>query len=541
MPIRRGARSGTRSGREGRFDRKTAAILPSGAAAERSLPLLQGRLLVDRTRMKVGTFNRCLLAVAGLVSWAGIAHARAEASKPLVDFPPKSISPVIVENDIAAADRWVRDYYAGWVDPDNRDFRLKWARAVVDARRQAERVSNVADWQLVMKRLIGVARDGHAQLGRTSYPEIVRWAGVSVASSGDGYTLRSSEHAELDRAELVACDGVPARVLVERRIDRYHADWTNPSERQRGVARLFVDQGETLLRPIGQCEVRKNDRACTWRPMFTERALADVRRAANAVARRGTGPSEFVVRTTPEGALWIAVPSLMDSTAAARQRADLTSDPRRLSGATHLVFDVRGNGGGNSELGDALLMTALGLKNLPDAGGPLTQKMWRASPGIVQLLEAARTASTTNPEAVAFLDKVLPPLRTAVAERRTLVRDPDATASPSATAQTTVVPRLPRLFVLTDGDCFSSCILFVNRVRALGGLQVGDPTNRNEPYGENWFERTLPSGLGSVGLPLAIDRTSDELRGGRAPDLPWAGEMSDQRGIEKFISSKVSS
>lgn len=135
----------------------------------------------------------------------------------------------------------------------------------------------------------------------------------------------------------------------------------------------------------------------------------------------------------------------------------------------------------------------------------------------------------------------MPPLRAAVAERRRLVRDPYATAPASAAPSTTVAPKFPRLFVLTDGDCFSSCILFVNRVRALGGLQVGDPTNRNEPYGENWFERALPSGLGSIGLPLAIDRTPDELRGGRTPDLGWDGDMSDQRGIEKFINSKVSS
>lgn len=491
--------------------------------------------------MKVGTINRCLLAVAGFVSWADIAHARSEPPKPLVDFPPKTISIVTVEKDITAADRWVRDYYAGWVDPDNRDFRHDWARAVVDARRQARRVGNVADWQLVMRRLIGVARDGHAQFWRTSYPQTVRWAGVSVASSGDGYTLRSSEQADLDGAELVACDGVPTRVLVKRRIDRYHADWTNPSERQRAVARLFVDQGETLFRPIGQCQVRKNASGWTWRPTYSERAFADVRRAANAVARRGTGPSKFIVRTTPEGGLWIAVPSLMDSVAAARQREDLAGDPSRLSAATHLVFDVRGNGGGNSELGDALLMTALGLKSLPDAGGPASQKMWRASPGIVQLLEAARTKLTTNPEAIASLDKVLPPLRAAVAERQTLIRDPYATTPASAASPTTVAPKLPQLFVLTDGDCFSSCILFVNRVRALGGLQVGDPTNRNEPYGENWFERALPSGLGSIGLPLAIDRTPDELRGGRTPDLGWDGDMSDQRGIENFVNSKVSS
>lgn len=491
--------------------------------------------------MKIGTINRCLLVVGGFVSWAEIAHAQSEAPKPVVDFPPKTISIVTVENDIAATDEWVRDYYAGWVDPDNRGFRHDWARAVVDARRQAKRVGNVADWQLVMRRLIGVARDGHVQFGRTSYPRIVRWAGVSVASSGDGYTLRSSEHVDLDGAELIACDGAPARILVKRRIDRYHADWTNPSERQRAVARLFVDQGETLRRPIGRCQVRKNDRAWTWRPIFRERASADVRRAANAVARRGTGPSEFVVRTTPEGGLWIAVPSLMDSVAAARQRKDLTDDPRRLSAATHLVFDVRGNGGGNSELGDALLMTALGLKSLPDAGGSASQKKWRVSPGIVQLLEAARIKSTTSPEAIAVLDKLLPPLRAALAERQTLVRDPYATAPASAAPPTTVAPKLPQFFVLTDGDCFSSCILFVNRVRALGGLQVGDPTNRNEPYGENWFDRALPSGLGSIGLPLAIDRTPHEVRGGGAPDVAWDGDMSDQRGIERFISSKVSS
>ena len=175
--------------------------------------------------------------------------AQSEPLKPQANFPPTTISIVTVENDIAATDRWVRDYYAGWVDPDNRDFRRDWAHTVADARRQARQVRNEADWQLVMKYLIGVAHDGHLQFGRTAYPKVVRWPGVSVASSWDSYTLRSSEHVDLDGAELIACDDVAANVVVKHRIDRFHADWTNPSERQRGVARLFVDQGETLLRP----------------------------------------------------------------------------------------------------------------------------------------------------------------------------------------------------------------------------------------------------------------------------------------------------
>lgn len=485
-------------------------------------------------------FCRLMLLVASAI-WAQGALAQVGALQKQSDFSPKPVSDATMRADIEAADRWVRDYYAAWVDPENSAFRATWRRAVIDARRQAGRVRNTADWQLVLRRLLGVARDGHVQFGLSSYPQTVRWAGVSVALNGDSFTLRSMEHTELDGAKLIACDGAPIQTLAKRRLDRYQVDWTNPSERQYGVSRLFVDRGDTLLRPIHECRIRKNGKTWLWRPVWSERAVADVRRAANTAARLGTGRSSFDVRMTAERGLWISVPSLADSAAARRQRDDIASDARRLSTATHIVFDVRGNSGGSSELGDALLLTTLGWPELPVASAADAKEMWRVSPGIVRVLEAARVATAADdPESIAFFDKVLPALRAAAAAGLTIVADPREAARPSAPQARAAVPKHPPIFVLTDGDCFSSCILFVNRVRALGGLQVGDPTNRNGQYGEIYFNRMLPSGMGSLVLPLAIERSPDELRGGRPPDLPWTGDMSDQRGIETFIARKVS-
>ena len=94
---------------------------------------------------------------------------------------------------------------------------------------------------------------------------------------------------------------------------------------------------------------------------------------------------------------------------------------------------------------------------------------------------------------------------------------------------------LKHVFVLTDGGCMSSCIMFVQQVKRMGAVQVGDPTNRNTRYGEEWISQPLPSRIATLYVPSAIfDWRSRELSS--LPSLPWNGSAVDEAGLRTMIS-----
>jgi hypothetical protein len=170
---------------------------------------------------------------------------------------------------------------------------------------------------------------------------------------------------------------------------------------------------------------------------------------------------------------------------------------------------------------------------------PRRPKQWRASPEVVRILEDARSnAIGKRPEVVSFVDAVAPAIRQAVARGAPLAVDPQARPP---TTRAAPAPRrgatTGAVFVLTDGACFSSCILVLNRLKAMGARHVGEASDRNAIYGENWFEGLLPSRLGRVSLPLAIFGMSEAELGGAPPDLPWTGAADDQAGLAAFIAA----
>lgn len=455
----------------------------------------------------------------------------------------------VTARDIDAIDAWVRAFYPAVVDPWNPGFAERWARAVEQARVRAKEVTDGAGWRMTIDALITSVRDGHVYLRPSdATPTPARapeWTGHVVELVGDRYVLRAlGERKELDGGALVSCDGVPIDAFAEATLDLYHGDWTILAQRRRAAPLLLVDVGNPFVARPRQCDVDVSGEARTWDLEWSRigrEQLAEIIVRHQGVKRDQR--DRVTLELGADGGAWITLGNLTDERGYAALERTLREKLTKVRRAPYVVWDLRGNGGGNSALGVALVALVWGSD--PPLRTQTRPKQWRASAEVVELLQASRTESLEQGRdaLVAFLDAILPQLEQAVRDGTPLYAEameampakPDETGQHPPTKRRRARLRGPS-YVLTDGGCFSSCIMVVNTLRDMGATQVGLPTDRNTIYGESWFKRELPSGHGTLTLPLAIFGEDPEHLGGGPPDLPWTGAPTDEEGLRGFIA-----
>ena len=479
------------------------------------------------------------LAIALLIA-AGQAGAAGDPAP--IDWPARTLA------DVAAIDEWVRGAYPGMVDPDNPGFAPRWTQAAEAARSRATQVADAGGWRATVFALAHAARDAHVALAETAPPPTRRWAGIALERRGDAYVARRPAEGTPgvdarvdDGAVLVSCDGEPADAALRRRVHGWISDWEIPAFRSMYASSVFVDRGNpfapTPIRCVFDHQGERREIELQWTEVDAKAlsaALAPFRRVRRQVDR-------VELAFADDGAAWVVLGNLWDHAANTALTATLGERREDVLAAPYLVFDLRGNGGGDSSLADAHARALWGRFSLVPGREPAGPKRWRASPLVIETLQQMRDAvaasDNPNPNLVAAADRLLPLLRDAVAEGEPLPRqswwegrlprwferDPPAHARP--------------VYVLTDGGCFSSCILASYMLQRMGAVQVGDPTGVHTMYGEAWFQRPLPSGLATLTLPVSINAYPAGELGGEAPDLPWTGAADDEAGLRAMIAA----
>jgi len=209
-----------------------------------------------------------------------------------------------------------------------------------------------------------------------------------------------------------------------------------------------------------------------------------------------------------------------------------------LPKAGWIVFDLRGNGGGNSSLGTRALAALYGAAyadRLSQAGG--ASKYQIADQETAQLLRryiAEETHADSKAEFEADLAKVEAAMR--AGEKMALVSGSgDAGAEPFTVRR----PHGPRIAAVIDRYCFSSCMNFLQQLRAAGDTVVlGEPTIGYSPFGEI-NRHPLPSGRGALRIPSALFRTATATREPFVPDLVYKGNMTDDAALQKWVKTQL--
>lgn len=447
--------------------------------------------------------------------------------------------------DIEAVDRAVREVHPGMVDPASPALAAAWAESVRTARLRANEVTSRAAWAGTLRILVNSLRDSHAVVRIVPQQPAppVWWTGYAVEHISGRWFLRPVDAADAPAGELrlLRCGERPIDVVAASQLDLVVTNWEVTANRSIAGARLLVDTGNPFMTRIAECTVLidgREERRIAFRWRQTDAAALSS--ALAPYQRRRTGATRFALDWQTNGSAWLGIPSFNDSQGNAALREAVRSARSRLRRAPYIVLDVRGNSGGNSQLGTALSAALWGDGSVIPEPAPSQPKRWRASRQLVEAMRAARTAQASNPELVSFIDAALPAIEGGLSRGEALVADPAVAADTARRERRRPRPaRTGPVFVLTDGGCGSSCILFVNEVRRMGARQIGDPTDRNTIYGEQWVRTPLPSGEAELFLPSAVYGWAERELGGGPPDIQWTGTGTDEAGLRAFIAAQA--
>lgn len=293
-----------------------------------------------------------------------------------------------------------------------------------------------------------------------------------------------------------------------------------------------------------------------WTPKSCVFVLRDGSRKTYALALRSTGDPATArqakaawqrVRSpgTPvglssfgAGKSWVGMPNFDGAASGAAYEA-LYPRLAVLPKSGWVVFDLRGNGGGNSAWGNRALAALFGeafADRLAAVGG--AEKYLVADANSEALLKHYMTApefASSRESTAADLARVQAAM--GAGEKLALVRgkpgDADRPAVPAKR------PHGPRIAAVIDRTCFSSCMNFLQQLRAIDDTVVlGEPTSGYSPFGEISVV-ALPSGLGSLHVPTAWFKTAQATREPFFPDLAFSGNMADTAALQRWVAASL--
>jgi hypothetical protein len=213
----------------------------------------------------------------------------------------------------------------------------------------------------------------------------------------------------------------------------------------------------------------------------------------------------------------------------------------KLRGARWIVFDLRGNGGGNSALGTRALQALYG-----DAYGEQLSGMPTYGKRLVAIQSTADLYRkfADAPENAAYRDEYLGTLHrleAAIKKGERLATVGDATEADylALGAKVRRRPGGPRIAAVIDRNCFSSCMNFLQQIRAIDDTVVlGEATWGYSPYGEiNGFK--LPSGNGALYVAAALYASRQATREPFVPDLAYRGNMADDAALTTWVAATL--
>jgi hypothetical protein len=520
----------------------TAGHDTSAATAAPFRPPLAGR--PERSAASPTGWGGALLVAAILASpaaargaprspWAGVAHADLDR----------------------VHEALVRDH-PGAVDAENPGFARWLQEGFAEAKRSADAARSLDDAQAALRRFLAGFGDGHLGVDYDYGALAARWAGIIPARRGDRTVIAGVAEdwpSPLPAVgdELVGCDGrrpddiVRADILpwVDRRpaLDSVLAIHTQD---------LLVDDPLVRRKLPSSCVVRGRGGERTI-PLTWRRDSEQVIRRAAADAGWGRPPPTRIERLGRDR-YWItfsiSFPPKKEEEAAIRSVIETLP---RLRGADLIVFDVRGNNGGNSEWGDRMakaLFTPAYLARLKEerAAAPAIAQFRVSAANLRHLEETSQQLRSRFPETspiVRSFDATREAMRAALAKGEVFVtqqgagqderRDDPQAAAPTGPPKGTVV-------LLTSGRCASACLDFADRVLAVPGvLHVGQETSADTVYMEIRTER-LPSGLGTLYLPTKVYR--NRRRGHNEPYRPslvYPGAIGDDGAVKRWVLEVV--
>jgi hypothetical protein len=449
----------------------------------------------------------------------------------------------------------LRENHPGPVDTENAWFRDWFETGFTAAIELAARAESYAGYYFSLQYFLNGFQDGHlGALGDDRLRDTKlrrRWPGFLVRWQ-DGDFVVFAPHDTTPPvpvgARLVQCDGRSAEVLAEALLRTYVGLWSVRGVRPRLAPYLLIDEGNPFVATPETCSFaldgRAIDHALEWVPIDNETL------GSRMAEIDPPTPPRFELRRFGSRGYWISAPSFAggdSATVAALQAliAEIRSNAETLRVADVIVFDVRGNGGGDSRFGDEIAAALWGHEFIAQVRPHAAGVDWRVSAGNVRFLRNVNLRRVEErlgadaPHTVEYA-RFVAEMEAALGRGGPLLRQSPDTGESSDSAFPN--PVRARVVLLTDSRCFSACLDFADLLLSIEGVvHAGRETSADAVYIDNRSER-LPSGEGRLGFSMKVYR--GRPRGHNQSYVPrwrWNGRMDDTAGLERWLIQRTRS
>ena len=443
----------------------------------------------------------------------------------------------------------IQDNHPGAIDPANPYFKDWLERGYAQALVDADKASSLADLRNVLQRYFAGFADGHLSIDFSYRPRTVRWSGMILAREGERYRIVYRDTriaADVDaNAELIACDGRPIDAIIKE--DLIPRALNNPQlEWLRGALAnsvMVIDDG--LPHPAyASCTIAdqrgRRDIALHWANTAREAFRAAWDLGVPDMDNKAT------ITEISAGNFWVRLPEFAPNADQVTQLKQLTARMPQLRNAALVVFDIRGNHGGDSQWGADVLAALFGEPYMQQLMGQKSHghAEWRISKGNLSYLEqdilprSQRQFGPDSDNAKRWAD-LARRMAEALARKETLINQTaikEAASAPPAAAPLSQA----KVALVTDYGCASSCLDFADKVLALpGAVHLGQTTAADTVYMEV-RGLPLPSGLGRFVVSQKVYR--GRARGHNEPYVPKAkfdGPISDTPRVQAWVMQQL--
>ena len=250
----------------------------------------------------------------------------------------------------------------------------------------------------------------------------------------------------------------------------------------------------------------------------------------------------FGVQKLKEGTYWINIPTFhpsKDQVKEFKKIIELLPEFRKET----VIFDLRGNGGGNSSWGEELLKALFGEQYVNQQLAKSSQNVyaeWRVSQGnldhVKELIPVVKEQFGDNHPAMQWVENTFKGMENAFLRGENYYSEPP-NLDQAALSSNAVNSFSGRIIAIVDKGCGSACLDFIDGLKAMNTdiVFIGEPTGVDSVYME-LRKVSLPSGKGTLGFPIKVYR--NRPRGHNVPhtpDIQYSGNLQNTVELHEFF------
>lgn len=491
--------------------------------------------LAHRTRLFKALFIVCFISSASF----GVSPSEPTDVAPWAD---------LAINDLKAIHSAIENIHPAPADAENDHASfMQWLeKGLATSSAMAREKPSFEGYRFALRRYLSGFQDSHLRVLSLQRPKVL-WPGFLLTfDRGTFYISAPYDNSDTlppNRAQVVSINHRSPKDLMRTNMfpftpssQKLESSWTKTAPF------LLLDEGNPWAEKISSitCNVEGISRVynLSWNSISRSELGPLIQKATY-------GPRPLrQIKSFGKNGIWISIPSFVSTKPNQAFLKELIQKLPLYRDKHPIVFDMRGNSGGNSTWTVKILRalyTDAYLASLNHIKNSDVEVRDRISDFLIQQIDK-QIDSTSDPREKLELIQERQNLIDAKRRGETFChRDADVNVlhklkNHQNGAISTKNPVKGPVYLLVDGRCFSSCLIFADSLLSIPNtVLIGGPTDADTQF-SNPFMLPLPSGISTLLIPTMI--RGNWARKDNEPYIPeyqFPGYMGDDQELEKWV------